>query len=291
MNQLLFKIDNLMEGQVIKRPSQYIKTPYVADIKCSDTLEQVLGHTASLGCCGLVDVNASILMAVSPVPKIKTVPKNKANMKCTHTVYLSILRNNDNEQIIGIHPKLAEKLTETALTNNLLSRLQNIKRYRRETAIYIKDQIDSRFDFTGVDQNGIPFIMEVKNVPLADYEDVSSIDRKKMDFTGRRFDTKVAYFPDGYRKKSADPVSPRALKHIRELTLIKKETNIRCIMCYVIQRPDVNRFQPSIIDPEYREAFKQALLVGVEIITMVIRWTKEGEAYFVRDDLPITPFD
>ena len=280
-----------MEGQVIKRPSQYIKTPYVADIKCSDTLEQVLGHTASLGCCGLVDVNASILMAVSPVPKIKTVPKNKANMKCTHTVYLSILRNNDNEQIIGIHPKLAEKLTETALTNNLLSRLQNIKRYRRETAIYIKDQIDSRFDFTGVDQNGIPFIMEVKNVPLADYEDVSSIDRKKMDFTGRPFDTKVAYFPDGYRKKSADPVSPRALKHIRELTLIKKETNIRCIMCYVIQRTDVNRFQPSIIDPEYREAFKQALLVGVEIITMVIRWTKEGEAYFVRDDLPITPFD
>jgi DNA-binding sugar fermentation-stimulating protein len=290
MNQLLFKIDNLMEGQVIKRPSKYIKTPYVADIKCSDTLEQVLGHTASLGCCGLVDVNASILMAVSPVPKIKTIPKNKANMKCTHTVYLSILRNNDNEQIIGIHPKLAEKLTETALTNNLLSRLQNIKRYRRETAIYIKDQIDSRFDFTGVDQNGIPFIMEVKNVPLADYEDVSSIDRKKMDFTGRQFDTKVAYFPDGYRKKSADPVSPRALKHIRELTLIKKETNIRCIMCYVIQRTDVNRFQPSIIDPEYREAFKQALLVGVEIITMVIRWTKEGEAYFVRDDLPITPF-
>ena len=290
MNQLLFKIDNLMEGQVIKRPSQYIKTPYVADIKCSDTLEQVLGHTASLGCCGLVDVNASILMAVSPVPKIKTVPKNKANMKCTHTVYLSILRNNDNEQIIGIHPKLAEKLTENALTNNLLSRLQNIKRYRRETAIYIKDQIDSRFDFTGVDQNGIPFIMEVKNVPLADYEDVSSIERKNMDFTGRPFDTKVAYFPDGYRKKSADPVSPRALKHIRELTLIKKETNIRCIMCYVIQRTDVNRFQPSIIDPEYREAFKQALLVGVEIITMVIRWTKEGEAYFVRDDLPITPF-
>ncbi len=151
--------------------------------------------------------------------------------------------------------------------------------------------MDSRFDFTGVDQDGIPFIMEVKNVPLADYEDVSSVDRKKMDFTGRQFDTKVAYFPDGYRKKSSDPVSPRALKHIRELTLIKKETKTRCIMCYVIQRTDVNRFQPSIIDPEYREAFKTAIDSGVEIITMVIRWTKEGEAYFVRDDLPITPFD
>ena len=141
MNQLLLKIDNLMEGQVIKRPSQYIKTPYVADIKCVDTLDQVLGHTASLGCCGLVDVNASILMAVSPEPKTKTVPKNKANMKCTHTVYLSVLRNNGNErnaneQIIGIHPKLAEKLTENALTNNLLSRLQNIKN-TAEKQLYI----------------------------------------------------------------------------------------------------------------------------------------------------------
>jgi DNA-binding sugar fermentation-stimulating protein len=62
-------------------------------------------------------------------------------------------------------------------------------------------------------------------------------------------------------------------------------------MCYVIQRPDVNRFQPSIIDPEYREAIKEGIEAGVEIITMVVKWTLEGNAYFVRDDLPITPFE
>jgi DNA-binding sugar fermentation-stimulating protein len=62
-------------------------------------------------------------------------------------------------------------------------------------------------------------------------------------------------------------------------------------MCYVIQRPDVNRFQPSIIDPEYREAIKDGISAGVEIITMVVKWTLEGHAYFVRDDLPITPFE
>jgi len=58
-------------------------------------------------------------------------------------------------------------------------------------------------------------------------------------------------------------------------------------MCYVIQRTDVKSFQPSIIDPEYREAFKFALEGGVEIITLVVKWTREGEAYFIRDDLPI----
>ena len=287
-SSILMKLNNLIEGQVIKRPSKYIKTPYVADILYEN--EEVLGHTASLGCCGLADVNAMVLISLSSEPKTKSNPKNKANMKCTHTVYLSVLRNGDNEQIIGIHPKLAETLTEAALSSNLLSRLQNIKSYRRETVIYIKDKIDSRFDFTGVDQNGNPFIMEVKNVPLADYEDVTAKERTKMDFSNRDSNSKVAYFPDGYRKKTSEPVSPRALKHIRELTLIKNETPIRCIMCYVIQRTDVNRFQPSVIDPEYRAAFKEAIETGVEIITMVVSWNRNGEATFIRDDLPITLF-
>ena len=286
--QILIKLNNLIEGQVIKRPSKYIKTPYVADIMCDGN--EVIAHTASLGCCGLADVNAVVLISLSPESKSK--PKNKANMKCSHTVYLSVLRDKDNEQIIGIHPKLAETLTESALTSNLLTKLQNIKKYRRETSIYIKDKIDSRFDFTGLDENGIPFIMEVKNVPLADYEDITAKERAKMDFSNRDFNSKVAYFPDGYRKKSSDPVSPRALKHIRELTLIKKEKledsqNIRCIMCYVIQRTDVDRFQPSIIDPEYRSAFREAVEAGVEIITMVVSWNRNGEANFIRDDLPL----
>ena len=288
------KLDNLIEGEIIKRPSKYIRTPYVADILCLD--QEILGHTASLGCCGLADVGARVLISLKTDTKTKskTKPKNKANMTCSHNVYLSITNftdvtnNNVYEQIVGIHPKLAETLTELALTNNLLSKLQNIKKFRRETVIKVGNTIDSRFDFTGIDKNGNPFIMEVKNVPLADYEDVSSKDRKHMDFTGREFNSKVAYFPDGYRKKSEDTVSPRALKHITELTTIKQHnSNIRCIMCYVIQRTDVNRFQPSVIDPIYRNAFINAVNAGVEIITMVVSWNRNGEAYFIRDDLPI----
>ena len=65
---LILKLDGLIEGEVIKRPSKYIKTPYVADIKICSNSNMILGHTASLGCCGLADVGANILM--SPVPKI-----------------------------------------------------------------------------------------------------------------------------------------------------------------------------------------------------------------------------
>jgi DNA-binding sugar fermentation-stimulating protein len=285
---LLLTIENLVEGTVAKRPSKFIKTPYVADINILNNAETVLGHTASLGCCGLADVGATIMMA--PSNKKKPI-ENSGKLSCEYSVYLSVILEREKEIIVGIHPKLAENLVEATIKANLFQKLQNIKGYKREKAIYIKDQVDSRFDFIGVDCNGIPFIMEVKNVPLADYEDICKKDRKhNMSYDDRDINSKVAYFPDGYRKKSADPVSPRALKHIRELTLIKQETKIRCIMCYVIQRTDVDRFQPSIVDPEYREAVKNAIDAGVEIITLVIRWTKNGEAYFVRDDLPITPF-
>jgi DNA-binding sugar fermentation-stimulating protein len=284
---LLLKIDSLSEGTVVKRPSKFIKSPYVADILKSDSLKTILGHTASLGCCGLADVGATVLMALVPLKK----KKDDDKLHCEYRVYLSVLLERGKETIVGIHPKLAENLTESALKTNLLSKLQNIKKYRREAAIYVEGKVDSRFDFAGIDCNDIPFIMEVKNVPLADYEDITAKDRKGKCYDNCAIDSKVAYFPDGYRKKSSEPVSPRALKHIRELTLIKRESKTRCIMCYVIQRTDINRFQPSIIDPEYREAVKNAIDAGVEIITLVVRWTKEGEAYFVRDDLPIKAFD
>jgi len=275
------KIDNLVEGSIIKRPSKLVKSPYVADAIINNT--EFLAHTASLGCCGLCEAGSTILFA--PMKN-----DNSDSKKCVYSAQLSIINEKNHEIIIGIYPKLAELLVEKCLTKNYLSILQNIKKYKRETKIFVENKVDSRFDFTGIDQNNIPFIMEVKNVPLADYEDILSKDRKKKCYDEREYNSKVAYFPDGYRKKTTEPVSPRALKHIRELTLIKKESITRCIMCYVIQRDDVDRFQPSIIDPEYRMAVKEALDAGVEIITLVIKWTRYGEAYFIKDNLTITPF-
>ena len=281
----MLKIDGLVDGTIVNRPSKIIKSPYVADILLPTLNTTILGHTASLGCCGLADRGAQILM--SPVPKTN---KKTDKISCEYKVYLAVICERGAEIVIGMHPKLAENLAESAIKNNLLSRLQNVRGYKRETTIYVPDKVDSRFDFTGIDGNGVPFIMEVKNVPLADYEDITAKDRKNKCYDERDVNSKVAYFPDGYRKKSTDTVSPRALKHIRELTLIKRESITRCIMCYVIQRTDVECFQPSIIDPEYRAAVKEAVEAGVEIITMVVQWTKDGEAHFVRDDLPITAF-
>lgn len=297
-NKMLMKINNLVEGQVMKRPSKMIKSPYVADVLYDDS--EILAHSASLGCCGLADVGASILMTKQEV-KTKKNNKNKQegegenetqiekqNKKCEYRIYLSVKMEKGQEQIIGIYPKLAEQLVENALKNNYLSKLKNVDEYRRETTIFIDGVVDSRFDFSGIDENGMRFIMEVKNVPLADYEDVNAKERKTKNYDNYDVNSKIAYFPDGYRKKTNDTISPRALKHIKELTALKNMyENTRCLMCYVIQRTDVASFQPSVIDPQYREAFYEATRNGVEIITLVVGWNRNGEAFFVRDDLPI----
>lgn len=49
-------------------------------------------------------------------------------------------------------------------------------------------------------------------------------------------------------------------------------------------------FAASRIDPQYRQAFAEAVASGVEVIPLVVQWRLEGStgsAEFVRDDLPI----
>ena len=286
---LLISLDNLIEALIVKRPSKIIKSPYVSDLKLHNDDEEHLGHSPSLGCCGLADNGRKVLVQYIDTSKNKNKKNDDSKLKCNYRIYLAIHQEGINEEIIGIYPKLAEELFENALNKNLISKLMNIKEYKRETKVFIEGHVDSRFDFSGIDENGTKFILEIKNVPLADYEDLPSKERKKMDFSDREFNSKVAYFPDGYRKSSKEPISVRAIKHLENLTYLKNlhKEDIRCLICFVIQRNDVDRFQPSVIDPNYVNALKNAHENGVEIIALKIRWDREGNSYFVSDKLPI----
>ena len=271
---LLFKFDEgLLNAKIIKRPSAQCKTPYVADIiyKNNDETINTLAHTPALGCCGLTDKDSEVLISRKKNPKV-----------CSHCVEISIMYEKGNKILIGCNPKMAENLVEECIKKNVITSLSHVKSYKREQKF-----MNSRFDFCGVDSNGCDFILEVKNVPLANYEDVTEKELKKMDFTDRCYDSKVAYFPDGYRKKKSDVVSPRALKHIQELEKIKieKKHEIRCILCFVIQRNDISSFQASNLDPTYKEALKSAYNNGVEVLPIIIEWTKKGEAYFIDKEI------
>ena len=279
MSILLLQLGSVFRGEVIKRPSKQCKTPYVADVQL-ESGEEILGHSLSLGCCGLADKGSSVLM---------TCPTSSNTKKavCSHRIDLSLYHDLERgeEIVIGINPKLGENIAEEALKQNCIRNLINVQSYTREVKI-----INSRFDFAGIDENGKPFILEIKNVPLADYVDVPKKERKNYneEIKNKQFNEKTAYFPDGYRKNSTDVVSPRALKHIQELEDIAKKGTVRAILCFVIQRSDAKQFQTSNVDLIYKDAVKQAYQTGVEIKTIQVSWNKQGQCHFIRNDLPIS---
>ncbi len=274
----LYSIKEVYTGSVLKRPSAFCKTPYVADVILENG-DQVMAHSPSLGCCGLADKESLVLLSKK---------KESAKTKCSHCIELSIYKENGNTTIIGINPALGEIIAENALKMNCVLGLGFIRSYTKQTTI-----LNSRFDFTGIDYYGKPFIMEVKNVPLADYVDVPKKDRKKYknEIENKEYHDKISYFPDGYRKSSNDVVSPRALKHIQELEEVAKTSETRAILCFIVEREDVTSFQPSNIDPTYKKAVQKAWMNGVEIKVIQVKWKLEGECMFIKNNLPINLFE
>jgi len=248
----------LVRANIVKRPSKLCKSPYVADIiyDLGNGNQESLAHTPALGCCGLTDNGSNVYVI------------EKENKKTCHSsVELSIL---PTEQLVGCNPKMSENLVEYTIQINSFSPLIDFTEYRREKKI-----LNSRFDFWGHDKNDIEFVMEIKTVPLANYEE--------------EYDCLVSYFPDGYRKSKKDVVSPRALKHIQELEQLKieKKDKIRCILCFVIQRNDTKYFRPSNCDIIYKTALRQAYDSGVEIIPVVFEWNHSGNCYYIDKNIPI----
>ena len=236
--QCLFKLDTLYRGLVVKRPSKTCKSPYVADVLIDGHDESIMAHAGALGCNGLCDASAIVLMTKLP---------EKKGAVCTYRIELA---ETTSGEIVGINPKLAEKIVEMGIMKS-----DSVKTYKREKTI-----LNSRFDFVGIDSTDRHFVLEVKTVPLCVEEG-------------------VAFFPHGYRKKKGDPVSPRALKHLNDLIEISQGSDAEAIMCYVIQRGDADQFIPSDTDSIYKAKFYEAKEKNVTIKTVFVRWERDGSCF------------
>lgn len=266
--QPLYTLSSPQVVEIVKRPSIHCKSPYVADILIDG--KAYLAHCPALGCCGLSDRGAKVI--VTPIEQ------KKEESKCDYRVELAIAEDRDRQEIVGINPKIAETLMFQLLKTQSCPFL-HVKSFGRE-----KCYMNSRFDFAGIDENDRKFVMEIKNVPLADYVDVPKKERKLHQTDHIPYEDKIAYFPDGYRKNSTDVVSPRALKHVEDLKTMRiiSEGETRCILCFMVQRTDAKVFQPSNIDLTYKHAVIDAANHGVEVYAVQIQWTKEGSCVFHR---------
>ena len=281
----VFNLENIIEAQIVSRPSKHIKSPYVSDIIISQSGESALAHTPSLGCAGLVEAGCIVYV----------IPLKSSNTKCKYSIELANYEEKDkNKQIIiGVNPKLSEILAQKVLQNNLLNNL-SVSTVKQQVTV-----VNSRFDFIGMLNNSdLPYICEIKNVSIADYVDISNTERKKLklSFDNFMFEDKIALFPDCKRKLQKKPISDRALKHIQELTYIKqKHNNITCILLFVIQREDVSRFTVSSLDPVYKNAIQEGANNNVEIRAIKIKWiynleNKSAIAFLENNNLPIVLF-
>lgn len=221
-----------MLGTVISRPSKVCKSPYVADVRLEDGRE-VLAHAPSLGCGGLCDRGAAVHLRLV------------TSKVCTHSIEASC----QEDIFVGVNPKDSETFLHDCLLHSRIQRLCGFTRIERETT-----HLKSRFDFSGMDEQGRPFVLEVKSVPLGEGT--------------------TAYFPS-HSKKGL--VSPRALKHIQELTLLLPK--YRCILCFVVSRKDFTCFKLNERDTVYRDAVIVAHESGVEIMVVQYDWTPAGMVY------------
>jgi DNA-binding sugar fermentation-stimulating protein len=262
----------IYETVVLARPSRAIRSPYLADIvsPTGNVGATVLAHTPALGGCGLIVAGSTVIVSEKPIT---------SSAKSRFTIDMVILSEKRHRILVGINPNYANPIMSSILRLGLIEQLRGITDIRSEVCVR-----NRRLDFVG-HRLGRTVYIEVKNVPLADYCDCKSRDRKKMNFESTPFDQKLAIFPDGYRKNATAPVSPRAVGHVDLLGSLAVRDNAEAYLVFVAQRPDVRAFTPSVLDPTYRDALQKALDRGMRIVACQVEWI--GHKAYFRRELPV----
>jgi len=234
----------LFRATVIKRPSSIIKSPYVADIRLDDG-RTGLCHTPGLSCSGLVQAERIIYVNAS-----------KPGAKTAFTAQLAECTDSDGIFHVGIHPMVSQ-----AAARNLLSHISTDAVWSSEVSI----DKHTRIDYLGKLPNGKVIYVEVKTAMIS-----SECSKPR--------ETRRAIFPDGYRKKITDTISPRAVKHAETLAELAKDPKTEmCVLLFIVPRNDCHDglvLNPA--DPIYCDAVDKAQDAGVSIRGFSLNYSTDG---------------
>lgn len=145
---------------------------------------------------------------------------------------------------VGVHTGRPSGVITEALQEGLIPELAGYAKMRREVPFNRDSKISILLEGNGLR----PCFVEVLNVTLADGD--------------------TALFPDA--------PEDRLIDRMTELTDLVREGN-RAMILYLAQRADVERFRPADhIDPEFGQAFRDAVARGVETLCYRARVTRQG---------------
>lgn len=241
---MLYSLPTLYKATVVKRPSSIIKSPYVADIRLENG-QQALCHTPSLGCCGLVEKDRTIYVC-----------KGTPGSKTEYTAQLAECTDMCDIYYVGIHPLVSQKAA-----SELLVEISSDAVWKSE----VKVDEHTRIDYVGVLPSGKKMYVEVKSAVISNECHLPRNDR-------------CAIFPEGYRKKKTDTVSPRAVKHAETLKqLLSNEDTEMCVLLFVVPRSDCERgVKINSEDPIYHQAVKDAKDAGVLMRAFALNYSVDG---------------
>lgn len=234
----------VVKATVLHRPSKVIKSPYVADVRLEDGRE-LLCHTPGLGCHGLVDTGKQIYVTLASVG-------SKGKTSCTATI--AVCEDSAGCYTVGLQPLMSQRLAADLLSR-LVPAADGEHVWESEVTVEIPGFEKTRLDYVGTRiSDGKKVYMEVKNAMIA-WDD--TVERSK-----RR-----AVFPDGFRKRKTDPVSPRAIKHAEALAALrKKPETASCVLLFIVPRRDCRDgllINPT--DPAYCAAVGDTIRAGVVV--------------------------
>lgn len=161
----------------------------------------------------------------------------------------------DGGVLVGINTGRSNALVREAIESGVIGELGGYDEIRAEVRYGSEN---SRADFLLSGSDGDCYV-EVKNVTAAVQDG-------------------VAVFPDA--------VSTRGTKHLRELMGVVREAGKRAVLCFCVQRTDVDEVRPADdIDPVYGRTLREALAAGVEVVAY--RAEMHPEAVVLAERIPV----
>lgn len=158
---------------------------------------------------------------------------------------------------VGVHTGRPSYVITEALQQGLIPELAGYAKMRREVPFNRDSKISILLEGNGLR----PCYVEVLNVTLAEND--------------------TALFPDAPEDKMID--------RMVELTDLVREGN-RAMVIYLAQRLDVERFRPADqIDPEFGQAFRDAVARGVETLGFRARVSRQGIEFDERLIMDLEP--
>lgn len=283
MTDIVFEFSEPLRLAVVtSRPSKVVKSPYVADIMFADDPVVYQAHAPSLGCSGLVDVESNVYVSGKPTTVLKP---GKVPPKTTFTIYGTTIYGGWR---VGVNPMIANKVVRRIIECGLTSSADFPAGSTIEQEVTVGD---SRIDMKVTHADGSISWVEVKNVPLAHYRNMPAGCKDYRvgampAMVGDDPRSKIAIFPDGYRKNKTDAISPRATKHLENLMeRVAAGDHAYCI--YLCQRTDATRFEPATLDTIYSDTFKRAVAAGVGARCYVVDWSRDFKSLRFLREIPV----